>query len=233
MTVAGLTQASSVIAGGQVQRGGVGDRDPRARAVEAERLAVLAGAAQVVFATVPVVAVPRRVSDRRARPLVERIRGDRASARSAPAWWRWRCCRRGRGCRRRRWRGPGSCSWCRRRWWCRCSWWRSGGGRDLGEVGAAGALAALDLVAGDGDVVGGGAPAEVDPGGADRGRASACRAPTAAGVGAGRGGGGGVGVGAEVAGGVVGADAVAVAGAGGGGGVAVAGGGAGRWWRSG
>ena len=56
--MAGLTQASSVIAAGQVQRGRVGDRDPGARAVEAERLAVLPAVAQVAFATVPVVPFP-------------------------------------------------------------------------------------------------------------------------------------------------------------------------------
>ena len=40
-TVAGLTHASSVIAARQVQRGRIGDRHPRARAVETQRLAVL------------------------------------------------------------------------------------------------------------------------------------------------------------------------------------------------
>ena len=37
-------------------------------------------------------------------------------------------------------------------------------GRDLGEVRAAGALAALDPVAGHAGVVGGGAPGEIDLG---------------------------------------------------------------------
>ena len=67
----------------------------------------------------------------------------------------------GLGCSRRRWRGRGSCSV--------VSAARpvslvagAGGSRDLGEVGAAGALAALDLVAGDADVVGRRAPGEVD-----------------------------------------------------------------------
>ena len=50
---------------------------------------------------------------------------------------------------------------------CRCRRWPVGV-RHLGEVGAAGALAALDAVAADADVVGGGGPVEVDPGAARR-----------------------------------------------------------------
>src|SRR6185312_166428 len=44
---------------------------------------------------------------------------------------------------------------------------RAVGGRDLREVGAAGALAAFDLVAGDADVVGRGRPGQVDLGARD------------------------------------------------------------------
>src|SRR5262249_2657940 len=86
----------------------------------------------------------------------------------------------------------------------------AGGGRDLGEVAAPGAGAALDVVAGDADVVGRGAPGEIDVGARDGGRGQRPGRRRRRGVGRGRDRARGVGVGALVAGGVERADAVGV-----------------------
>ena len=82
--------------------------------------------------------------------------------------------------------------------------------RDLREGGAAGTAAALELVAGDADGVGRGAPGEVDLAGRDRGRGQRARLRGRCGVGAGRADGGGL-VGLDLGGGerdVVDADVV-------------------------
>ena len=77
-------------------------------------------------------------------------------------WQSWRSCSdRGRRCRRRRSRGRGSCSLWGRSCSCRCSWSRwCGDGVKSVQLRA---LAALDPIFGDADIVGGGAPAEVHP----------------------------------------------------------------------
>ena len=56
---------------GEVQRGGVRDRDQRGGAVEGERLAVLAGGRPGRVRDRPVVPVARLIGDRRPRPLIK------------------------------------------------------------------------------------------------------------------------------------------------------------------
>src|SRR5262249_36875541 len=141
------------------QRRGVGDRDNRARAVEVERIAELAGGRPRGVGNCAVVAVARRVLDCCPGALVERVRGNQTGR----GGWRGRA-RGVRGWARGGGRvlgeqlvavaGGGAVA---------CVLVRRGrGGCDLREVAAAGALAALDDVACDPDVVGCPAPRQVD-----------------------------------------------------------------------
>ena len=198
--------------GAEVQGGGVGDRDAGATAVEAERLPVLARARPGGVGSRARVAGSRGVRDRRPRTLVERIRRDRRGTRGR---------RGGRGggdvaVRTEVGGGVGgadavavACGAAD----ARVAVGRAGSGRrgDLREIRAGGALAALDEVAGDGDVIGGCAPGEVDTAARDRGGRERSGRRGRLRVGSGRRGrGGDVAVRADVRRGVGGADPVPV-----------------------